>query len=56
MNHGGKRAGSGRKPTSTKRTVTLKLEGAVIDLLHARIPSGKRTGFIERSILAALEP
>jgi hypothetical protein len=55
MNHGGKRAGSGRKPTSTKRPVTVQLEQAVVDLLHARIPSGKRTAFIERSILAALK-
>lgn len=52
---GGARKGAGRKSGSTKKPVTVKLEGSTISLLHDRVPKGKRASFIEEALRRALD-
>jgi hypothetical protein len=52
---GGKRAGSGRKPGSTKVFTAFKLERSTVELLHELVPLGKRAAFVEETLLRALK-
>ena len=52
---GGARKGSGRKPGSTKQTMTFKLEGAILERLRASVPRGAMTKFVELALQRALD-
>jgi hypothetical protein len=52
---GGARKGAGRKPGSTKSTMTFKIERSTIALLRERVPRGQMTAFVEQALLHALD-
>jgi hypothetical protein len=52
---GGARKGAGRKPGSTKATMTFKLERSTLERLRDRVPRGQMTRFVEESLLRALD-
>ena len=52
---GGARKGFGRKPGSTKQTMTFKLEGAILERLRASVPRGAMTKFVELALQRALD-
>jgi len=54
--HGGARKGAGRKPTgSTQVVLSIKLDPKILLDLRNQIPSGKRSAFVAKAIVAALE-
>ena len=55
MSKGGARKGAGRKPTGkTKKLYNLGLKPDTIHKLETYIPRGKRSSWIEETILANL--
>ena len=52
---GGARKGAGRKPGSTKQTMTFKIEGAILERLRASVPRGAMTKFVELALQRALD-
>ena len=52
---GGRRAGSGRKPTGRRYQIGFQLDPDVIQRLRAEVPRGERNQFVGGAITAKLD-
>lgn len=55
MSRGGARKGAGRKPTGkTRAPETFSLKLSTLSALEQSVPGGRRSGFVDSAICAAL--
>lgn len=55
MSRGGARKGAGRKPTGrTRAPETFSLRLSTLNALEQNVPGGRRSGFVDSAICAAL--